>query len=206
MEPPNPAAQQLILKQQQQLLAALSTFQKNIHPAKSFTSRTREPYFKQDTAEWFREQVLLKIQYGQTVYVRVTPGQNLATIGVLLSQSRKYLFTMLDDDGHWQRVWEMTNTTIDRTIVPHGYKFYPKININIALQIVTPCDFYNDLSSYLISLEGIPAGQAIFERAGLNLPVEDITKLDGMLSQYNEMLTYAVSKERISVINHPSPI
>lgn len=163
--------------------------------------RKTEPYYKEEHALWFRDNVLVPIKNGKSVTISINPNMKIGTIACLLSQSRKYLFKELDPDGIWFAVWDNT-WTIERN--PRYYKFSPKVSINNALSVVTCVDFYSALSEYLNTLSKFEDGRAVFERTGLNMTDEDVDKINGMLHPYTENLTYFLDRTQLKIINIPT--
>ena len=182
------------------VLAAL----KRTEAAKSKAKPRTEPYYNESTALWVRDHILRKIESGEKVKVQIEPGRKIETIACMLSQGRKYLFTHLDPDEHWHKVWSCTNVTRERSLSGQYYHFYPKMEINRVLQVVKEVDFYPALTDYLNSLSSAEEGSAVFVRHGLNLSTEDIATIKSMLEPFKEILTYHVDNIRLDIINTPT--
>jgi len=191
---------QAALEQLQKLATSFKT--SPLHKL-SKQGKSYRPYYNETTATWFRDKVLAKIAEGP-VHVQVSPDRNLATIANMLSQGRKFLFDHMDQDGKWFATWEMTNTSRETVGPSKGYKFAAKLDINKALNVVNPCNFYPELTDYLNNLHLSDAGKAVFERTGLALPLADIERLKAMLESYQEFVTYVVESDKVIVINYPT--
>jgi len=166
-------------------------------------SKSREPYYKEEHAVWFRDNILAKVQRGETVEVEITKERNMTTVACMMAQARKFLFANLDPDGEWKKVWEMTNCAREM----HGrkrYRFFPHADFDNSMRVITPVTFYGELTDYLNGLAGREDGSCIFEKEGLFMADSDVEKLNGMLNQYTSLITYVVTHSMIKIINIPS--